>query len=151
MLQVRPYQHTDEAFILGLAPRLAIGRPPWRDAEQWHQAVTGWLRDSIAQHPHRTAVFVAENDHGEPLGFACVTHSRHFSGQGQASIGELATTEAAEGQGVGRALVQACVDWARIQGYGILTLSTGAANTRARRFYQQLGFHEEDVSLVKLL
>jgi ribosomal protein S18 acetylase RimI-like enzyme len=89
--------------------------------------------------------------HGQPLGFATVWRSTHFTGQPQANIGNLATSEMAEGRGVGTALVEACAQWAREQGYTLLTLSTGAANTRALRLYHHLGFHDEDVTLTKVL
>ena len=62
-------------------------------------------------------VFVAEDDHGELLGFATVTHDTHFTGARQASIGELATSESAEGYDVGKALLHACEQRARDQGY----------------------------------
>ncbi len=96
-------------------------------------------------------VFVAENEQGERLGFATVSHSTHFTGEGQAYIGELATCEEAEGQGAGRALAQACEQWGREQGYRILSLATGAANRHALGFYRHIGFLDEDVTLVKLL
>lgn len=50
-----------------------------------------------------------------------------------------------------RMLVEACEHWAREQGLPFLVLHTGAANGRARSFYQHLGFREEDVKLVKPL
>lgn len=75
----------------------------------------------------------------------------YFTGQRQAYIGELATSETFEGRGVGTALVEACEQWAREQGYTILTLTTGAANARALRFYHSLGLHDEDVNLTKLV
>lgn len=96
-------------------------------------------------------VFIAENDHGERLGFATLSHETHFTGEHQAYINELATSDVAEGRGVGTALIQACEQWAREQGYRILALSTGAANGRALGFYRHLGFRDEDVKLVKLL
>jgi GNAT superfamily N-acetyltransferase len=96
-------------------------------------------------------VLVAEDEQGERLGFATVSHSTHFTGQRQAYIGELATLETAEGRGVGAALVAACEQWAREQGYTMLVLTTGAANIRALRFYHHLDFREEDVTLTKLL
>jgi GNAT superfamily N-acetyltransferase len=151
MLQVRPYESADRAFVMGLAPRLAIGRPEWRDGALWDAAVQGWLAGSIAKHPGETMVFIAEDDGGERLGFATVTHARHFTGERQASIGELAISERAEGRGVGAALVQACARWAREQGYRTLALATGAANDRALGFYRHLGFRDEDITLVKLL
>ena len=114
-------------------------------------AAQGWLRDGMDQHGGKSFVLIAEDAHGARLGFATVAQSRHFTGVPQAELGELVVREDAEGQGVGQALVAACAEWARAQGYAFLALGTGAANTRARRFYQQLGFREEDVRLVKLL
>lgn len=152
MIRVRPYKPDDRPFVLGLAPRLAIGKQAWRDPERWLRTVEGWLTGSIDQHNQKTMVWIAEEDEtGERVGFATVSHGSHFTGQPQAYIGELATTEDVEGRGVGTALVEACERWARAQGYAILTLSTGAANTRALSFYHHLGFYDEDVTLAKLL
>ncbi len=151
MLRVRPYVDTDRAFVLSLVPRLAIGMQPWRDLELWLSTVQGWLTESINQHNQKTMVLIAEDEQGGRLGFATVSHSTHFTGQRQAYIGELATSETAEGRGVGTALLEVCEQWARQQGYSLLTVSTGAANTRALSFYHHLGFHDEDVTLTKLL
>jgi GNAT superfamily N-acetyltransferase len=125
--------------------------PPWRDPQRWLTAVEGWITGSIERHNHTTMVFVAQDDQGERLGFATVSHDTHFTGQHQAYIGELVTSEMAEGRGVGAALVRACEQWGRDQGYPILALTTGAANVRALGFYHHLGFHDEDVKLIKLL
>jgi GNAT superfamily N-acetyltransferase len=151
MVRVRPYVPTDRAFALSLAARLTIGMPAWRDRQSWLSAVEGWIAGSIERHTNTTMVFVAEDHQGEPLGFATVSDDTHFTGQRQAYIGELATSETAEGRGVGAALVSACEQWAREQGYPILALTTGAANARALGFYHHLGFQDEDVKLIKLL
>jgi ribosomal protein S18 acetylase RimI-like enzyme len=151
MLRVRPYVPTDRAFVLSLAPRLAIGIQHWRDLQLWLTTVEGWLNESINQHNQKTMVLIAEDEQGEPFGFATVSHSTHFTGQRQAYIGELATSETVEDRGVGTVLVEACEQWARKQGYTLLTLTTGAANTRALGFYHRLGFHDEDVTLTKLI
>ena len=111
----------------------------------------GWITESIEQHGKKTLIFVAEDEQGERLGFATVSHDIHFAGEGQAYIGELATSAAAEGRGVGQALAQACERWAREQGYRILALATGAANERAPGFYRHLGYLDEDIRLVKML
>ena len=151
MLRVRPYVSNDRAFVLSLVPRLAIGMQPWRDLDLWLRTVEGWITESIDQHNQKSMVLIAEDERGERLGFATVSHSTHFTGQRQANIGELATRETVEGHGVGTALVEACEQWAREQGYTLLTLSTGAANARALSLYHHLGFHDEDVTLAKLL
>jgi len=151
MIHVRPYNPSDREFVLSLAPRLAIGIPSWRDPEKMVATAQGWITDSIEKRADKTILFVAENEKGERLGFASVSHSKHFTGVGQAYLGELATSKQAEGQGVGTALVQSCEQWARDQGYQILALTTGAANERALDFYHHLGYLNEDVTLVKLL
>jgi GNAT superfamily N-acetyltransferase len=151
VIRVRAYVSADREFVLSLAPRLAIGIPPWRDPQKMIVTAQGWIKESIEQHGTKTRVFVAEDEHGERLGFATVSHSNHFTGEGQAYIGELAAYEAAEGRGVGKALAQACEQWAREQGYRILSLTTGAANERALGFYRHMGYQDEDVTLVKLL
>jgi ribosomal protein S18 acetylase RimI-like enzyme len=151
MVRVRQFVAEDLTFVLSLAPRLMIGMQPWRDRELWLQTVEGWMKESINGHGQKSMVFIAEDENGERVGFAAVSHGKHFTGQSQAYIGELATTESAEGHGVGTALVEACEQWAKDQSYTMLVLSTGAGNTRALRFYKHLGFHEEDVTLTKLL
>ena len=151
MIRTRLYDPADREFVLSLAPRLAIGIPSWRDAERMIVTAQNWITGSIEQHGQKTVIFVAEDELGERFGFASVSHSTHFTGEGQAYIGELATAESAEGRGVGKALAQACEQWAREQGYRILALATGAANERALGFYRHLGFLDEDVTLVRLL
>lgn len=150
-VHIRPFVADDKPFILSLAPRLTIGMAPWRDDEKKLEAVQGWLEGSIAHVEKGTMIFVAENEHGTPTGFATVTTNRHFTGTEQAYIGELAVDADVEGQGVGQALVAACEQWSREQGYSFLVLETGAANTRARKFYAHAGFQEEDVRLTKVL
>lgn len=151
MIRVRPYVSADREYILSLAPRLAIGIPSWRDPQKMIETAQGWITGNIEQHGKKTMVFVAENEQGEQLGFATVSHSTHFTGEGQAYIGELAASEVAERRGVGKALAQACEQWAREQGYRILSLATGAANEQALGFYRHMGYLDEDVTLVKLL
>ncbi len=151
MIRVRPYLPDDRDDVLSLAPRLTIGMPAWRDPLLCLAAVQGWITGSIDQNGKNTMVFIAVDEQGERLGFATVTNETHFTGERQAYIGELATTESAEGQGVGQALVQTCEKWARDQGYRKISLETGAANGRALGFYRHLGYRDEDVRLIKLL
>lgn len=151
MISIRPFTASDQDFVLSLAPRLTIGMQPWRDRSLWLKAVEGWLTESIARQEDKGAVFIAEDESGERLGFATVSASEHFTSQPQAYIGELATSDAAEGRSVGRALVAACEAWARGQGFALITLTTGAGNERALGFYRRLGYVDEDVTLTRRL
>ncbi len=58
----------------------------------------------------------------------------------EAVIRMLATSQVARGQGVGTALVMACLDAAREAGCTVVRLSTQAAMTAAHRVYERLGF-----------
>lgn len=81
----------------------------------------------------------------------CVSERAHFTGEVDAYIGELVVSKAAEGAGVGRALVAAAEDWGRARGRKRVVVDTGAANIAARRFYAALGFDEEDVTVSRAI
>jgi GNAT superfamily N-acetyltransferase len=151
MVHVRPYEAGDRDFVLSLAPRLAIGIPPWRDERAMVMTARKWIASSIERRGELAEVFVALGETGERVGFASVADETHFTGTVQSYIGELAVVPEAEGGGVGKALVGACEKWARDRGHRILSLATGAANARALAFYRHLGFADEDVKLVKVL
>lgn len=51
--------------------------------------------------------------------------------------------EAHRGRGIGRALIEAGIDWARAAGAHKLTLQHWPWNARARRLYERVGFVEE--------
>ena len=52
---------------------------------------------------------------------------------------------------IGRALIDAVSERAKLLGLATISLDTGAANAPARAFYRRLGFEEEDVKLTKML
>ncbi len=148
---IRPAQDSDKDLLMGMAERLQEGVAPWRDPEAVRLAVTGWVRDSLGDlSDPDSGVFVAERD-GEVVGFVCVSERSHFTGEVDAYIGELVVSKAAEGGGVGRALVGAAADWARGRGRKRVVVDTGAANMPARRFYAALGFEEEDITVSRAI
>jgi GNAT superfamily N-acetyltransferase len=55
-------------------------------------------------------------------------------------IGALVVAESARGRGVGRALVQAVADEARLRGCGVLYLTTAERRDDAHAFYEHVGF-----------
>lgn len=60
--------------------------------------------------------------------------------EGEAGFRMLAVSPAAQGRGVGRALVEACIVRARAQGARRLVLLTLPSMARARRIYESLSF-----------
>jgi len=118
----------DRDLLMEMAERLQEGVAAWRDPEAVRLAVSGWVRDSLRDLSDRnSAAFVAERD-GEVVGFVCVSERAHFTGEIDAYIGELVVSKAAEGGGVGRALVGAAEGWGRARGRKRVAVDTGAAN-----------------------
>jgi GNAT superfamily N-acetyltransferase len=63
-----------------------------------------------------------------------------LASEGYAEIGGLAVADPFRRQGVGKALIAACVDWARTQGFNRLRLYSSTHRTEAHAFYKALGF-----------
>ncbi|WAP52945.1 GNAT family N-acetyltransferase [Arthrobacter sp. ATA002] len=72
-----------------------------------------------------------------PVGFARIEEV-----DGQAHLEQLSVHPDAAGKGVGRALMEAVLAWARTQGYTSVTLSTFAAVPLNAPFYRSCGFAE---------
>jgi len=66
-------------------------------------------------------------------------------------LDDLCVDEAARGKGVGTALYQRVVDFARESGCYNLTLNVWSCNPSAMRFYQKLGLTEQKVEMEKIL
>lgn len=150
-ITIRRYQPSDREALLDLAVRLTEGIAPWRDRDAFHAAARGWVEGAIERDESDGTLLVAVDEQGSPRGFVGVNRGRHFTGDEQATIGELVVDKTVEGQGVGRRLATAAECWATEHDLRIVTLLTGAANRPARAFYRRLGFQEEEVRLTKLI
>jgi ribosomal protein S18 acetylase RimI-like enzyme len=114
-------------------------------------AMRRFIEEDAERIGEQSTLLVAEDAQGERLGLVSISHHVNFAGETEAYIGELAVRADREGSGVGQALMRAAEDWARAHGYSLVVLDTGAANTRARDFYERLGYQEESVKLVRVL
>ena len=163
MIAIRPAREDDREQVLALAPRLTEGAAAWRAQGAVLTAATGWLGTSLddAALAGSAAMYVACVERevasgdvavsGRVVGVVSVSRNRHFTGDDDAYIGELAVAPDVVRAGVGRQLVRAAEAWARREGLRRVSLHTGAANATARAFYDVLGFREEDVRLTLLL
>lgn len=124
--------------------------PPWRTAEEITQSDGQAMIDALrAGHPD-SEVFIAERD-GEVAGCLHMVVALDFFGRRHAHISVIVTSEAAEGTGVGRALMAYADEWARARTLPFITLNVFAANERARRLYEKCGFDVELMKYAKLL
>jgi ribosomal protein S18 acetylase RimI-like enzyme len=152
VITIRPATARDREFVLSLADRLAdFDRPVWRSAEEIAEGDRRALAEAFdSPHPDR-ALFVAEL-HSTPAGCLLLwTIEDYFSGGRHAHISVVAITRSAEGQGVGRALMQQAETWARERGHSRITLSVFEGNRRAQQLYERTGYQVELRRYVKPL
>ena len=150
-VSIRPATPGDRAFVLTLASRLVDGfeapshrtKPELIDGDR--RALEVWFNDPPKDD---AAMLVAELD-GRPAGCAfLVTLIDYFNDRPHAHLSVLAVEKAAEGRGVGSALLDACEHWARQRGSDRLTLSALVTNSRARALYERKGFGGEYIRYV---
>lgn len=96
---------------------------------------------AVRRYAH-AAVFVAEADDGELVGRLSVARDAHPASSHVADIG-LMVAKSARRRGVGRALLEAAVEWARSAGVRKLELHVFPWNEPAIRLYEKFGFERE--------
>ncbi len=92
-------------------------------------------------------LFVAEYD-GRTVGFVSGElreSSPTFRPKTWASVDDVFVESNYRNLGVGRALVEGVKAWAKERGADGISLQVAAANARARKFYEDLGFREVSV------
>ena len=127
-----------------------LGRAVGSEPEGWLISVDGWrgtaderryLR-AIRRYPH-AAVFVAEDEEeGEIVGRISLARDQHPASYHVADLG-LMVSASYRRQGIGRALLEAAVGWAREAGVTKLELHVFPWNEPGIRLYEQFGFERE--------
>lgn len=130
-------QYGDLAELTVAAYRALPGLPPSSEYEAVLRDVAGRAREA--------AVLVAIDDDGTVLGGVTYVADAgspyaEFDGDDEAGFRMLAVRPDAQGRGVGAALLHACIDLARQDGKGRLTLYTTASMAAAHRLYERFGF-----------
>jgi ribosomal protein S18 acetylase RimI-like enzyme len=142
----------DEAFLVGLMPRLAdFPLPAWRTADEIARADRDLLHGALTGTLPHSAILVAElQPGGERAGyvFAATKHD-YFTRAAHAHVEVIAVTPDAERRGVARALMDAIEEWARRRGYRHVTLNVFDRNTRAKALYDSLGYQAETIHFRK--
>lgn len=143
-LSLRPGEPGDLSFLRSLAPRLVASAPPWRRQDDLLAEYDVLFAAALTDPEPDSAVLIACAD-GQPVGFTLLYWHPHERG---VFVKDLAVSADAEGQGVGRFLLDAVERWGRHQGAVEILLKTSWFNGRARDFYTSLGFREDHVALV---
>ena len=141
-LLVRPARPDDAAALVELA--VAVGSEP----EAWLLNTDSWRSvgeerryiRALKRHPD-AAVFVAEDD-GTVVGRLSVARDPHRSSHHVADLG-LMVAAGHRRRGIGRALLEQAVVWARDVGVRKLELHVFPWNEPAIRLYEQFGYERE--------
>jgi GNAT superfamily N-acetyltransferase len=148
-LVIRLATSGDEPVLTAFARRLASFQlPPWRTGDDIAGADGRQMMESVRTGQTDDQVFVAERG-GEAVGCLHVLATTDFFGLRHGHISVIATSESAEGTGVGRALLAFAEDWTRERQLPMLTLNVFATNARARQFYERAGMTPELVQYSK--
>jgi ribosomal protein S18 acetylase RimI-like enzyme len=152
-IKIRPASIVDHDFIISLLPRLVeFGPSAWRDVPGMMATDRQVVSDKLINRPPDTAIFVAEDERGVPLGFIHLqTGTDYYNHDQHGHIANIIVAPEGEGRGVGRMLIEKGEQWARAQGFCWLTLSVFAQNLRARDLYRRLGYGEDIMKYVKEL
>lgn len=98
-----------------------------------------WL-DIINEAAADKVLLVAEDDAGQVVGFVSGGPAHPgFAERYHCELQSIYLLASAQGQGLGRELVEAFAQWATDHGYQSMLLWTLAENTKTRAFYEHMG------------
>jgi dTDP-4-amino-4,6-dideoxy-D-galactose acyltransferase len=143
-IEVRPYRTADLPFLLPIASTSYVDTRFYQDPHFNRKACDRlyeiWLEKSC--NGYANAVLVADNGR-EPVGFITC----HLTADDAGNIGLVGVSDTAKGRGIGRALVQAALDWFEQQSRSYITVVTQERNVAAQKLYQRCGFSLQDTDL----
>ncbi len=151
-IAIRPANETDIPFIREQYIRVEhTGAPHWREGAA-SPYTDAWIEEVIGKRPDDQAILVAVDEAGTRLGYTWVLTLTDFDAiEPRGHIAGVGVDAAAQGRGVGRALVAAAETWCRDQRLSEVTLHCYIGNERAHQLYEHLGFENEWYHMRKAL
>jgi GNAT superfamily N-acetyltransferase len=152
-ITLRPAAASDMHFVHSLSPRLSgVPGPGWHDLAAMEGFQDRYMRSTFGTADNGAQTLIAWSADGRRLGYIHMRPGKDgVTEEPCGYVSLLAATEEAEGSGVASTLLTAAEDWARAQGYRLLSLDVFADNKRAVDFYARRGFGAETIRMVKPL
>ena len=143
-----------------------IRRTTYADKAEWHRMRHGLWPEAPSEYlaldlddlldDEDTAIFMAFNEHGQPVGFIEVSLRSFAEGCETSPVGYIEAWfvgELVRGQNLGRDLVQVAEQWALEKGCSEMASDTWLDNEASIAAHLRMGYHEADrlVHFVKRL
>lgn len=142
--RIRPAEPGDAEQLTRLAEAVSAEPEGWLISTGGEWRSVGEERrylKALRRYPH-AAVLVAERDDGALVGRLSVARDTHPASAHVADLGLMVAADARR-RGVGRALMEAAVEWARGAGIRKLELHVFPWNAAAIALYERVGFERE--------
>jgi len=143
---------TDKEQVIALSKRLTDFDLPSRiDIDFLGNVQRENLSADLEDSPMQSVVFVAEAD-DVLLGFVQLQIEKDWiSRQRHAHIERIVVATEAEGKGIAKTLMERAEEWAKSNGFPMITLFCFTTNKRAIGFYEHVGYEAESVKMAKQL
>lgn len=151
--RIRLASDADLPFVLSLTPRLSgVPRPAWHNLTDMVAFQDRFMKATLQPEASGAATYIAINASNDSIGYIHIQPGRDgVTDEPCGYVSLLAVKEGFEGGGVATSLMKRAEEWAREQGYRLLSLDVFATNARAVKFYEGFGFGAETIRLVKTL
>jgi len=142
MIRVRRADPADAEALVALAERVGREEGRWiLTTSSWRSAADERRYLKAVQHHADAAVFVVEDD-GSVVGRLSLARDPHPASQHVADLGLMVATGHRR-RGLGKALLEEAIRWARDSGIRKLELHVFPWNDPALRLYEAFGFERE--------
>jgi RimJ/RimL family protein N-acetyltransferase len=141
---VRPADPADAEALTRLAEEVSAEPEAWLISTNGEWRSVGDERrylKAVRKYPH-AAVYVAERSDGAIVGRLSLARDTHPASAHVADLGLMVAKDARR-QGVGKALLEASVEWAKASGVRKIELHVFPWNEPAIRLYERFGFEHE--------
>jgi RimJ/RimL family protein N-acetyltransferase len=142
MTTIRRATPSDAAALIALAATVGHEAGAWLLTTDVERTVTSERRYLRAVQRHEDAAVYVAVDDGTVVGRLSVARDPHPASRHVADLGLMVAAEHRR-RGIGRALLEACVAWARQSGIAKLELHVFPWNEPAIALYEGFGFERE--------